>query len=163
MASYCEDSPVKRKKRKTAKQKVSSRRCIIHITDSNDDVTEFTEISWKVNIFSLKLFYHSYSPLNFVYFYWHSERKFFKTIRTPYNKCYRISCAFLIVRYVVHWLTVLMSRNLNEPCFTSTRTIRVFLLSENGKCDEYDFFQVVWKLAWLSFRVSDENCYLLLK
>ena len=52
---YCEDSPKKKKKKKTVKSNVQAlRQCIIHIRDcSLDDVSPFTDKSWKVNIFNL--------------------------------------------------------------------------------------------------------------
>ena len=45
-----DDSPVKKKKRKSVKSQVRPTKCLIHVVSSSDDTTlsAFTEQSWKV-------------------------------------------------------------------------------------------------------------------
>ena len=47
MASYCEDSPVKKKKKQPKSQ--TQRQCLIHVNGAKGIVSAFSEKSWTVS------------------------------------------------------------------------------------------------------------------
>ena len=51
---YCDDSPVKKRKRKGYNSRSNPQKCVIHIDSEADDKTlsGFTEKSWKVSVTS---------------------------------------------------------------------------------------------------------------
>ena len=48
MASYCQDSPVKKKRRKAKEKQPTQRRCLIHVVNVKEEVPAFTDHSWQI-------------------------------------------------------------------------------------------------------------------
>ena len=51
MASYCQDSPVKKMRHKVKEKEPTQRRCLIHVVNVKKEVSAFTDCSWQVLVY----------------------------------------------------------------------------------------------------------------
>ena len=139
--SFCEESPVKKKRRDSKeKDKDCSRQCVIHVSvaGDKDPVCKFTTNSWKV---------HSFLPYNSLYIINPYQAKHIRTMPHPkvsnsgYFLLHLRVIIFLFIRLsrmlpkseaITSWITTMMKKFLMYNCMGIIRSaIKPILTSKS--------------------------------